>query len=401
MFKKLCYALCVLPVLAHAHEITSNDPFTPILSVGGRYLQSDADYPAASLPNALEASAQAAYQQANAFDYADVGLQAQWTNDLKTLVKGSYHGQDLGNEFSIEQAWLHYDYDVDMNHMLSARLGRQNVALGRQNLAHSHSWIMGVEPLVMRASVADGWRDDGLAINWHHENGWYAGAGVYKGENFPSNKALGLNAVSTRLGWQQDDNYIEGSVAHFKVSGRATAQKTALTHSHSQASCEQATANIVCFEGKSQVAVLAAQWRLPHYKTTLNGEAWLKQEQGNLLSSTGQVDYTGLITGGWLMADYQFSPQLHSYLRVENLQGSHDLVGTNAALIANEAGISNSDERLYRTGLGVVFTANQGVRLSAEAHQENNVNKSNNTLFLFRYQIDLWTLSQGLRIARN
>lgn len=390
MFKKLCYALCLVPVLAHGHEISSNDKFTPILTIGGRYLHSDADYPVARLPNALESGAQAAYKQGNAFDYADIGLQAQWTNDLKTLVKGSYHGQDLGNEFSIEQAWLQYDYDVDMNHMLSARVGRQHVALGRQNLAHSHNWTMGVEPLVMRASVADGWRDDGLDISWQHENGWYAGAGIYKGESFPSNQASGLNAVSTRLGWQQDDNYIEGSVAHFNVSGRGTAQQTALTHSHSQASCEQATANIVCFEGKSQVAVLAAQWRLPHYKITLNGEAWLKQEQGDLFSTTSQVDYTGLITGGWLMADYQFSPQLHSYLRLENLQGEHDLVGANAALVANEAGISNSDERLYRTGLGMVFAADKGIRLSVEAHQENNANKSNNTLFLLRYQMDLW-----------
>jgi hypothetical protein len=177
MSKKLCYVLCVLPLFAQAHEITSDEKFTPILNVGGRYLYSDSAYPVARLANALEAGQQASYQNGNAFDYGDVGLQVQWTNDLKTLVKGSYHGNDLGNEFSLEQAWLNYDYDVDKDNMLSVRIGRQHVALGMQNQEHSHNWIMGVEPLVMRASVADGWRDDGIDMRWQHENGWYAGLG--------------------------------------------------------------------------------------------------------------------------------------------------------------------------------------------------------------------------------
>lgn len=394
MSKNLCYALCVLPLFVQAHEIASDQKFSPILNVGGRYLNSDAAYPVANLGNALETGTLAAYKQGNAFDYADVGVQAQWTNNVKTLLKGSYHGQDLGSEFSIEQAWLHYDYDVDMNNMLSARLGRQNIALGRQNLEHSHNWIMGVEPLVMRASVADGWRDDGLDVSWQHENGWAMGGGIFKGEAFPSNQASGLNAANARLSWQQDDNYIQLSLAQFNVSGRATEQQNALTHTHSQASCDKATANIVCFKGDSQLAVLAAQWRFPDLKTMLNGEVWLKKETGNLSSLSGQVDYTGLITGSWLTANYQIKPSLQSYIRVENLQGRHDLVGANAALIAGEAEIGKSTGTSYRVGLGGVWLLPQGIRLSAEYHQQHIINQKNNTVFLVRYQVDL------LQVAR-
>ena len=391
---KLLYSLCLLSVVTQAHEITTDDKFVPMLNVGGRYLNSDADYPVAHLDNALETGALAAYKQGNAFDYVDVGLQAQWTSNVKTLFKGAYHGQDTGDTFELEQAWLNYDYDIDMNNMLSARVGRQYVALGKQNLEHSHQWQMGVEPLVMRASIAEGWCDDGLDLSWQHENGWSVGGGVFKGESFPSNAESGFNAVNARLGWQQDDNYMQLSLAQFKVSGRATEQQNALTHTHSQASCDKATANIVCFKGDSQLAVLAAQWRFPDLKTMLNGEVWLKKETGNLSSLSGQVDYTGLITGAWLTANYQIKPSLQSYIRVENLQGRHDLVGANAALIAGEAEIGKSTGTSYRVGLGGVWLLPQGIRLSAEYHQQHIINQKNNTVFLVRYQVDL------LQVAR-
>ena len=389
MSAKLLYSLCLLSVVAQAHEITTDDKFVSMLTVGGRYLNSDADYPVANLDNALETGALAAYKQGHAFDYADVGVQAQWTSNLKTVFKGAYHGQDTGDTFELEQAWLNYDYDIDMNNMLSARVGRQYVALGKQNLEHSHQWQMGVEPLVMRASIAEGWRDDGLDLSWQHENGWSVGGGVFKGESFPSNAESGFNAVNARLGWQQDDNYMQLSLAQFKVSGRATEQQTVLGHHHNQASCIQASTNVLCFKGDSQLAILAAQWRFPDIKTTFNGEAWLKQETGTLSSLSGQVDYTGLITGAWLTANYQIKPSLQSYLRIENLQGWHDLLGTNAALIANEAGISQSKGTSYRTSLGLMWLVNKGIKLSAEYHQQHLINQQSNTVFLLRYQVDL------------
>ncbi len=391
MPKKLFYVLLILPVLVQAHEISTDKKFTPIINLGGRYLHSDTVYPVPRLANALEASQHSAYQNGNAFDYADVGLQVLWTNDITTLVKGSYHGQDLGNEFSIEQAWLNYGYDLDKDNMLSVRVGRQHVPLGRQNQEHSHNWMMAIEPLVMRASVGDGWRDDGLDVLWQHENGWYAGLGAYQGDSFPSSRAAGIGAVSSRLGWQQDNHYLEVSIAHFKVDGRITDQQTSLSHTHTQASCVQASANVVCFDGKSQVAVLAGQWAWPQYKTIINGEAWFKYEQGDLFSTTALVDYQGMVTGGWLTADYQWTRQLHSYLRWETLQGRHQLVGANAALLAAEAGIADSSDRPYRTGLGLVWTGDKGVRLSAEAHREN-INRHVNDLFLLRYQVALWDL---------
>jgi len=193
------------------------------------------------------------------------------------------------------------------------------------------------------------------------------------------------------VGWQQDNNYLMGSIAHFNVNGRSTEQQTALTHSHSQASCEQAVVNMVCFAGDSQLAVLAGKWAFPHYKTVFNGEAWLKQEQGDLFSQTAKVDYQGIISGGWLMADYQIVRQLHSFLRYESLQGRHQLTGANAALVATEAGIAQSSERPYRVGVGMMWTDDKGVRISLETHHEK-INQQSNQLLLLRYQVDLWTL---------
>ena len=66
-------------------------------------------------------------------------------------------------------------------------------------------------------------------------------------------------------------------------------------------------------------------------------------------------------------------------------------MGANAALLAAEAGIADSSDRPYRTGLGLVWTGDKGVRLSAEAHREN-INRHVNDLFLLRYQVALWDL---------
>ena len=54
----------------------------------------------------------------------------------------------------------------------------------------------------MRASVGDGWRDDGLDFSWQTKQGWSAGLGVYDGDGFPSVKSAGLNAINGHIGWQ-------------------------------------------------------------------------------------------------------------------------------------------------------------------------------------------------------
>lgn len=376
---------------ASAHEIITDEKFTPIINVGGRYLHSQLDYPTARLNNALEAGQMSAYQQGNAFDYADIGLQANWTDNITTLVKGSYHGKDLGNEFAFEQVWLKYNYDVNKTNTLTTRVGRQNIALGMQNLEHSHQWKFAVEPLAMRASVGDGWRDDGVDVLWQHQQQWYVGLGLYNGDGFPSNKSADFNVVNARLGWQKNNRYLVVSAARFDASGRATKQTAATGHTHNQASCQQASAGQVCFAGHADVLVLAGQWAWPQYKTTLNGEAWLKQENGRLFSPTGDVDYQGGIRGGWLMADYQFNTHVHGLVRAEILEGEHHLTGANAGLLANEAGISDSDKRPYRTGLGLLWTISTGFRVSIEGHQEN-INSEKNKLVIVRYQADLWPL---------
>lgn len=383
--------LLSLSFAANAHEQTTRDKFTPILNLGGRYLHSQFDYPVARLANALETGQMSAYQQGNAFDYVDIGLQADWTDNITTLVKGSYHGEDLGNEFAFEQVWLKYNYEVNSTQTLTTRLGRQNIALGVQNLEHSHQWKFAVEPLVMRASVGDGWRDDGLDFSWQTKQGWSAGLGVYDGDGFPSVKSAGLNAINGHIGWQGERSSFSLSSAYFNVNGRATKQSTTTGHTHSQASCQQASTGQVCFDGSTSISVLEGQWLWPQYYTTVSGEAWLKQENGRLFSPTGDVDYQGTLTGGWLTVDTQLAFRFHTFMRVESLAGEHHLVGANSALIASEAGIANSGNQPYRLGLGASWTTSTGMKLTVEGHQEH-INGLKNNLFVVRYQADLWSI---------
>ena len=274
---------------------------------------------------------------------------------------------------------------------MTTRLGRQNFALGVQNLEHSHQWKFAVEPLVMRASVGDGWRDDGLDFSWQTKQGWSAGLGVYDGDGFPSVKSAGLNAINGHIGWQGERSSFSMSSAYFNVNGRATKQSTTTGHTHSQASCQQASIGQVCFDGSTNISVLEGQWLWPQYYTTVSGEAWLKQENGRLFSPTGDVDYQGTLTGGWLTVDTQLAFRFHTFMRVESLAGEHRLAGANSALIASEAGIANSDKQPYRLGLGASWTTSTGMKLTVEGHQEH-INSLKNNLFVVRYQVDLWSL---------
>lgn len=392
---KFIACLLLTPLAVSAHELDSTDKYTPILNIGGRYLDSRQDYPLARLPNALESAAQQAYQTGTALDYADIGLQVRWTDDLTTLVKGSYHGADQGNEFAFEQVWLKYNHDFADDSELILRLGRQNVALGRQNLEHSHNWQMGVTPLVMRAAVAGGWLDDGLDVSWQHADGWYAGAGAFKGDAFPGVKNPGADAATVRLGWRPGAADWQLSAARFQVDGRLSEQATQAGHSHSQNACLQPGPGQVCFNGDSDVLVLAASQPVGQTRLILSGEAWLKRESGALASLSGQVDYRGVITGGWLNAAYAFSPQWTGLVRWEGLQAEHRLSGANAALLAQEAVIADSDATLSRLGAGVVWQNDRGVRVTAEVHHET-LATDDNWLVLVRYQLALWPLLQAV-----
>lgn len=388
-------ALCLLQAQqVLSHEITDEGKIVPILNVGGRYLSSDKNYPINRLSNSLEATGQQAYEQKNALDYADIGLKLNWTDDVSSLLKGTYHGTDLGNEFSIEQAWLKYGYDFNEDNMLTLKAGRQNVPLGQQNLEHSHNWLMGVTPLVMRASLAGSWIDDGVQLVWQHEKGWQAQVGAYQADTFPSSKSKGANAITANIGWQEDFRRLQLSMANFNVNGRMTEQQLTQGHSHNQAACLTPSLGQVCFDGQSNLVVVDAEqsWG----RLTLSTEAWFKRETGNLASVSGLVDYTGTVNGAWLTVIYRWQDQWQFLARIEDLQGQHTLKGTNAKLIAQEAGISQSDDTFYRVGIGAIWTDQRGIKLSAELHHEN-LGQQDNLIFLLRYQVELAKLLKFTR----
>ncbi|PTQ89382.1 hypothetical protein [Agitococcus lubricus] len=380
--------LSTVSSLVYSHEVTEQG-VVPILNIGGRYLDTAYDYPMTRLPNALESSAQQAYVQGAQLEFVDVGLQVAWTSDITTLVKGSYHGTDLGNEFAIEQAWLKYHYDINADHQLTALAGRQHVRLGEQNLVHSHNWQFGVTPLVMRAAIAGGWLDDGVSLAWEHEQGWQAFMGAYQADSFPSVKSQGANAINVGGGWQGHFSHWQLSAAHFNVNGRPTEQQLTQGHSHAQSACLVPTLGQVCFDGQALIVVASGAKRW--YGTEFSGEAWWKRETGDLASVSGLVDYQGDISGGWLMASHPLNPTIEASLRLETLAGQHQLTGANAGLIAQEAAIQDSAARLSRYGVGLTWRAPYGMTWRLELHQEDN-KQQKNRIFLLRYQWDIASL---------
>lgn len=386
----LCLLLAMGSLTAQAHETApdAGHTLTPILTVGARYLDSDLPWPGARLPGVLESGSQAAWKQGLAEDYADIGVQADW-RQWRAMLKGSWHGPDGGNDFSIEQAWVQRSVAAGEDRELAVRAGRSQVPFGLLNREHAHNHDFGIAPLVYRAAIGDGWRDDGLNARLDWESGWFAGGGLYAGDSFPGASASGPGAALLQGGWEQDDAKLMVSFARLEADGRPTKSTSLIGHSHGQSVCHAPVANEVCLEGRSELVSLAGVWTSRQWPVSLDGEAWIKRETGDLFSTNGNAEYKGTVEGGWVTAHWTFCTGWQAMLRGEGMTASHRLNGPGSALVANEAGLGNADNTLTRVGLGLNWRPDSIQRISLEVHQEDTGAAKANLIFLTRYQVDL------------
>jgi hypothetical protein len=130
---------------------------------------------------------------------------------------------------------------------------------------------------------------------------------------------------------------------------------------------------------------LAARGQL--YGVTLRGAVGSRQEQGKLGSLTGQVDYDGRTD--WLAVEATTPvPRLagvDASLRYERLRVQHTLTGTNAAMLAKEAGISSSQHQPEVLGVRLRWQPAKQQQVSLE-WQEDQTDARSRQRWLLRWQ---------------
>lgn len=354
--------------------------------VGLRALHGAQAYPAARLPGVLEAGSARGDQRGDGLDYAEIGARARFMPNVSGLLNVARHGGKGGTN-DVDQAWLDFKDSVAA-HAYAARVGRQLVPLGLLNPQHAHTRDFGSVPLTLRSMVNDGWRADGLRLDAELGAGFAAGVGAWMQQGFPGTVSNRPDMQSVRLGWSNPQLKFEAGYAHTAIGQRALSTVGLAGHTHSVPTCSAASATLVCLQGAADIWTLAWRWQADADSVWLGGEYWDKHEAGQLSNNFGAPAYQGDLRGGWLEAGYPVLPQLQVLARAEKLVAKHSLVGINAALVANQAGIANSQQPLFSKALAVLWRPAPGYRLSGEWNQER-LDGQNRAVYLLRLQMEL------------
>jgi hypothetical protein len=380
--------------IAYAHDDTS--PLSDILpatetrqmelfaGMGLQSLHGTQAYPAARLPGVLEAGSARADQRGDGLDYAEIGARAQFLPNLSGQLNFARHG-GTGGTNDVDQAWLNFKGSLAAQDY-SSRVGRQLVPLGMLNLQHAHTRDFGIAPLTMRAMVNESWRADGVRFDADLGAGFAAGVGAWMQQGFPGTVSNRPDMQSARLGWSNPQLKLEAGYVHTAINQRALSTVGLAAHTHSVPTCTIASATLVCLQGAANLWTLAGRWQARADSIWLGAEYWSKRESGVLSNNFGKPNYQGDTNGGWLEVGYPLMPQLQILARMEKLVAKHQLIGTNAVLLANQAGIANANQPLRSEALALRWQPYPAHQLSAEWSRQD-LGTQQNSVYLLRYQL--------------
>ena len=369
---------------AHAHGTEQHaDETVPGLTLslgpGVNYIDAANPYPTPRIEGVLGAGSPESDLRGEHLEYIEFGARARFTSQLDGNLRVTYHGMD-GGSTDLESLWLSArapDWGS------AARLGRQELPLGFENLIHDHARSFGIAPMAMRADVHDGWSADGLRVDIELPANFSLGGGLWNNTAYPGADAGGINLATANLSWHGKPWQAQIAYANADADGRALLTTGQGGHTHSAPSCSGApTLNRVCFDGRVHLLVLAARWQPETTPWWFGGEYWYRKESGVIDSIYGTPDYTGKTGGGWIDLGYRFNSKFSLAARLEQLQMSNYLNGANAALIAQQAGIANADQTPIGAGLVAEWYPLPELRLVAEWHYSTLNEQSDNSVML-------------------
>jgi hypothetical protein len=296
----------------------------------------------------------------------DAQLQSHWA------VSYDREREQLAND----QAWLRW----------AAIPGRLALQAGRFSPAQAlaaDEWGRSSLRDTLLTGGHDHWHDSGLALHLQ-QPGRRLTLSALRGESNPGTRRPGAQAGLWLLALEQDLGPLQLGLTAADTP-RVTRQNALAGdgHSHSHGGASGCQSTLACLNGDGQWLELAARGQL--YGVTLRGAVGSRREQGTLASPTGRVNYDGRSDWLGLDASYVLPWGLDAALRYERLRLRHTVSGNNAAILASEAGISNSRHQPEVLGARLRWQAAKDGQLALE-WQEDQTDPRSRERWLLRWQ---------------
>lgn len=281
----------------------------------------------------------------SAWENASVGLSWRLNDTWGARWVISRHDSDPAQT---EAVWVQARWDRDDGQVWRVQLGRMRPAGGPVLDGIGGTSRFALAPLAQRVALDHPDPQDGLQLSWRGEGSsgwnWSADAGVWRGQAFPGD-AQGAVMPSLHLGAERGAWAVHGLAMAYRPEGRGARIASQAGHSHAAPVCDAKLTEVLCFDGKSPVLGASVSWRGQDssldWPLTLTTAGWLRQDQGVLRSSNGQVRYKGTHQGVWMQADWQAHTNWVLSWRQEWADVQHSLHGAGAQLLASEAQFAN------------------------------------------------------------
>ena len=316
----------------------------------------------------------------------DVGIDRRGTQLEHGVAQLGYRlNQTLGAQLAIgahgsdpvhvEAAWLQArGFSPALDWTVGA--GRQRPSLGKVMTRSGHLDRFGLMPLAKQALTDGDWIDDGAELSVKRQAAgvdWTVDAGVWRGRSFPggaassANPAVHLGAVGHH---DAGEWAVDAFVAQLKPQARGSRIFSATgAHTHAAPVCDASLNGVVCFDGRSRLSGISAQWEGRTLPITLTGAMLWRTEHGALASRNGLGQYDGRNRGEWLQGVWRMSPAWEAGVRLERLKANQSLVGAGASLVAAEAGFG-SYSRLQRQTVMAGYKLSPWADLRLEAGRD-------------------------------
>jgi hypothetical protein len=216
------------------------------------------------------------------------------------------------NTVSIEEAFMQ---TASLPAGFTFRAGRFFSGIGYLNEQHSHTWDFADQALPYRAFLNTQYDDDGIQLRWLAPTTQFVelGGELFRGDAFPAhgaaNQGIGAQSLFVHSGGDIDESssYRTGlSWLHTKAVNRMTAIPDGPDDT---------------FSGNSGTFILDAVYKWApagnpvETNFKLQGEFFVRRDHGLF----NQFDYSGVQTGFYAQAIYQFMPRWRVGLRYDQL----------------------------------------------------------------------------------
>lgn len=254
-------------------------------------------------------------------------------------------------------------------------VGRRHVPMGPVLDAAGNFDRFGLMPLAKRAAVNDDWIEDGANLRWvgHGQVPVEVDLGLWSGKPFPGD---GNTSIYPQLhvGADLGALRLDGFLARVSADGRGTDVRRTDEggHSHGAPSCNDLLAQVVCFDGDTDLAGASVRWSMDTVPLDFMVGALYRRDQGDLYSISANSRYLGRTMGGWLEAVWSFRPDWTGAMRLEGMEGRNTLRGHGASLMALELGLLPEPGLNKRATMTLAWAPVASLSVAAEAGREWN-----------------------------